>query len=152
MNKKKLQTEQLESRIKLFSPAGQLPNPPTGWVRAIRSALGMSLQQLANKLSITKQSVQEIEMREKEGAITLKMLRKTARALDMELVYGFVPKDGSLEKYIDTKARSLAEKIVSRTSNTMKLEDQGNTNQRIKRSIDERTAIIKQELPKALWD
>ena len=152
MNKKKLQTEQLESRIKLFSPAGQLPNPPTGWVRAIRSALGMSLQQLANKLSITKQSVQEIEMREKEGAITLKMLRKTARALDMELVYGFVPKDGSLEKYIDTKARSLAEKIVSRTSNTMKLEDQGNTNQRIKRAIDERTAIIKQELPKALWD
>jgi len=152
MNKKKLQTEQLESRIKLFSPAIQLPNPPTGWVRAIRSALGMSLQQLANKLSITKQSVQEIEMREKEGAITLKMLRKTARALDMELVYGFVPKGGSLEKYIDTKARSLAEKIVSRTSNTMKLEDQGNTNQRIKRAIDERTAIIKQELPKALWD
>lgn len=152
MNKKKLQTEQLESRIKLFSPAGQLPNPPTGWVRAIRSALGMSLQQLANKLSITKQSVQEIEMREKEGAITLKMLRKTARALDMELVYGFVPKGGSLEKYIDTKARSLAEKIVSRTSNTMKLEDQGNTNQRIKKAIDERTAIIKQELPKALWD
>jgi len=152
MNKKKLQTEQLESRIKLFSPAGQLPNPPTGWVRAIRLALGMSLQQLANKLSITKQSVQEIEMREKEGAITLKMLRKTARALDMELVYGFIPKGGSLEKYIDTKARSLAEKIVSRTSNTMKLEDQGNTNQRIKKAIDERTAIIKQELPKALWD
>lgn len=152
MNKKKLQTEQLESRIKLFSPTSQLPNPPTGWVRAIRLALGMSLQQLANKLSITKQSVQEIEMREKEGAITLKMLRKTARALDMELVYGFIPKGGSLEKYIDTKARSLAEKIVSRTSNTMKLEDQGNTNQRIKKAIDERTAIIKQELPKALWD
>lgn len=152
MNKKKLQTEQLESRIKLFSPTSQLPNPPTGWVRAIRLALGMSLQQLANKLSITKQSVQEIEMREKEGAITLRMLRKTARALDMELVYGFVPKGGSLEKYIDTKARSLAEKIVSRTSNTMKLEDQGNTNQRIKKAIDERTAIIKQELPKALWD
>ena len=152
MNKKKLQTEQLESRIKLFSPTSQLPNPPTGWVRAIRLALGMSLQQLANKLSITKQSVQEIEMREKEGAITLKMLRKTARALDMELVYGFVPKGGSLEKYIDTKARSLAEKIVSRTSNTMKLEDQENTNQRIKKAIDERTAIIKQELPKALWD
>ena len=152
MNKNKLQAEQLESRIKLFSPTSKLPNPPTGWIRAIRLALGMSLKQLANKLSITKQSVQEIEMREKEGAITLKMLRKTARALDMELVYGFVPNGGSLEKYIDTKARSLAEKIVSRTSNTMKLEDQGNTNQRIKKAIDERTAIIKQELPKALWD
>jgi len=152
MNKKKIQIEQIESRIKLFSPARQLPNPPTGWVRAIRLALGMSLQQLANKMSLTKQSVQEFEMREMEGAITLKSLRETARALDMELVYGFVPKDGSLEKYIDKKARSLAEKIVSRTSNTMKLEDQENTNQQIKRAIEERTMIIKQELPKALWD
>lgn len=152
MNKKKLQIEQLESRIKLYFPTRQLPNPPTGWVKAIRLALGMSLQQLASKLSMTKQSVQEIEIREKEGAITLKSLREAARALDMELVYGFVPKDGSLEKYIEKKARSLAEKIVSRTSNTMKLEDQENTKQRIKRSIKERTAIIKQELPKALWD
>jgi predicted DNA-binding mobile mystery protein A len=109
-------------------------------------ALGMTLQQLANKLSISKQCVQEIEMREKEGAITIKMLRKTARALDMEPAYGFVPK----EKYIEIKARSLAEKIVSRTSYTMKLEDQGNSNKRIKKPIEERTAIIKQQLPKAL--
>ncbi len=152
MNKKKLQIEQLESRIKLFSPTRQLPNPPTGWVKAIRLALGMSLQQLANKLSMTKQSVQEIEIREKEGAITLKSLRETARALDMELVYGFVPKDGSLENYIEIKARSLAKKIVSRTSNTMKLEDQENTKDRLKKAIEERTVIIKEELPKALWD
>lgn len=152
MNKKKLQIEQLESRIKLFSPTRQLPNPPTGWVKAIRLALGMSLQQLANKLSMTKQSVQEIETRERQGAITLKSLRETARALDMELVYGFIPKDGSLDKYIESKARSLAEKIVLRTSNTMKLEDQENSKQRITKAIKERAVIIKQELPKALWD
>jgi predicted DNA-binding mobile mystery protein A len=107
---------------------------------------------LANKLGITKQSVQEIEIREKEGAITLKSLRETARALDMELVYGFVPKEGTLNKYIESKARSLAEKIVSRTSNTMKLEDQQNTNERIKKAIEDRTLKIKQELPKTLWD
>ena len=152
MNKNKIQIDQLESRIKRFSHARELPNPPTGWIRAIRLALGMSLQQLANKLTITKQSVQEIEMREKEGSITLRSLREAAKALDMELVYGFVPKDGSLEKYIDKKARSLAEKIVSRTSNTMKLEDQENTDQRLKKAIEERMMIIKRELPKALWD
>ncbi|QYH40681.1 mobile mystery protein A [Algoriphagus sp. NBT04N3] len=152
MDKKKLQIDQLESRIKLFSPTRQLPNPPTGWVKAIRLALGMSLQQLATKLGMTKQSVQEIEIREKEGAITLKSLREAARALDMELVYGFVPKDGSLDGYIENKARSLAEKIVSRTSNTMKLENQENSSERIKKAIEERTKIIKQELPKTLWD
>ncbi len=112
----------------------------------------MSLQQLADKLSITKQSVQEIELREKEGTITLKNLRVAANALDMQLVYGLVPKDGSLEKLIDRKARELATRIVSRTSNTMKLEDQENTQQRLKKAIEERTAIIKNELPKMLWD
>ena len=152
MDKRKLQRDHLESRIKLFAPTRQLPNPPTGWVKAIRLALGMSLQQLANKLGVTKQSVQEIEIREEEGRITLKLLRETARALDMELVYGFVPKEGTLEKYIEHKAHSLAEKIVSRTSHTMKLEDQENTNERIKKAIEERTIIVKQELPKALWD
>jgi len=152
MDKKKIQLDQLESKVKRFSHARELPNPPTGWIRAIRLAFGMSLQQLANKLKMTKQSVQEIEMREKEGSITLRSLRETARALDMELVYGFVPKDGSLENYLDIKARSLAEKIVSRTSNTMKLEDQENTKQRLKKAIEERIIIIKRELPKALWD
>ena len=152
MNKKKLQIEQLESRIKLFSPSLQLPNPPTGWIKAIRQALGMSLQQLANKLGITKQSVMEIETREMEGAITLKSLRETARALDMELVYGFVPKNGSLENLIDSKARLLAEKIVYRTANTMKLEDQENTTERIKKAVEERILILKNDLPKSLWD
>jgi predicted DNA-binding mobile mystery protein A len=152
MDNKKLQISQLESRIRLFSPTRQLPNPPTGWIKAIRLALGMSLQQLANKLAKTKQSVQEIEVREIEGAITLKSLRETARALDMELVYGFVPKEGSLEAYIENKAHKMAEEIVIRTSNTMKLEDQENTPKRIKKSIKERTALIKQELPKSLWD
>lgn len=104
MNKNKLQIAQLESKIARFSHARELPNPPTGWVRATRLALGMTLQQLGNKLWIRKQSVQYLEMREKEGTITLNSLKEAARALDMELVFGFVPKDGTLEKYIDKKS------------------------------------------------
>ncbi len=152
MSKRQLQLEQLESRIQHFSSARTAPNPPTGWVKAIRLALGMTLQQLANKLAITKQSVQDLEKREMEGAITLKSLREAARALDMDLVYGFVPKDGTLENYIDRKARALATQIVMRTSNSMRLEDQENTAKRLKKAIDDRTTILKQELPKALWD
>lgn len=152
MDKKRLQIDQLESKIKIFAPTVKTPVPPTGWFKAIRLALGMSLQQLAKKLSITKQSVLEIEQREKEGNITIKSLREAAKAMDMELVYGFVPKDGSLDALIERKAQELATKIVSRTSNTMKLEDQENTDRRIKKAIVERTAILKQALPKTLWD
>ena len=70
----------------------------------------------------------------------------------MHLVYGLVPKDGSIEKLIDRKAKELATRIVLRTSNTMKLEDQENTQQRLKKAIEERTAVTKNELPKILWD
>lgn len=152
MNKKKLQIQQLEHKLKGFNTAQKVVAPPTGWLKAVRVTLGMSLQQLADKLSITKQSVREIEIREKEGNITLKSLRETANALDMQLVYGLVPKDGSIDKLIDRKARELAIRIVSRTSNTMKSEDQENTKQRLKKAIEERTAVIKNELPKMLWD
>ncbi|PCE62663.1 mobile mystery protein A [Sediminicola luteus] len=152
MNKKKLQIDQLERKLEGFTLAQKVPKPPTGWLKAVRVSLGMSLQQLADKLSITKQSVQEIEIREKEGNITLKSLRDSADALDMQLVYGLVPKDGTIENLIDRKARELATRIVSRTSNTMKLEDQENTKQRLKKAIEERTAAIKNELPKMLWD
>lgn len=152
MNKKRLQLEQLDRKLRGFNTAAQVTPPPTGWLKAVRVSLGMSLQQLADKLSITKQSVQEIEKREKEGNITLKTLKDTANALDMQLVYGFVPKDGTLDDLIERKAKELAIRIVSRTSNTMKLEDQENSKQRIKKAIEERTTIIKNEMPKMLWD
>ena len=152
MNKKKLQKEQLESKIKYFVPTTKVAIPPTGWIKAVRLALGMSLQQLANRISITKQSVLEMERREMEGSISLKSLRETALVLDMELVYGFVPIDGSLNALIDRKARELATKIVLRTSNTMKLEDQENSKKRIKKAIEERSTLLKHEMPKVLWD
>lgn len=152
MNKNKLQIEQLESKIQVYAPITKIAIPPTGWLKAVRMALGMSLQQLANRISITKQSVQEMEQREKDGSISLKSLREAANALDMELVYGFVPKDGSLDALINRKARELATQIVSRTSNTMKLEDQENSEMRLKKAIEQRTAILKHEMPKILWD
>lgn len=152
MKKNKLQIEQLESKIKVYTSITKITVPPTGWLKAVRLALGMSLQQLANRISITKQSVQEMEQREIDGSISLKSLREAANALDMELVYGFVPKDGSLDALIDRKARELATQIVTRTSNTMKLEDQENSEIRLKKAIEQRTAILKHEMPKILWD
>ena len=152
MGKKSLQIQQLNSKMLAYASLQKVAPPPTGWIKAIRNAIGMSMLQLGNRLSITKQSVQDIERREKEGSITIKALREAARALDMQLVYGFVPNDGSLELLIERKAKDLATQIVMRTNNTMKLENQENTKQRIKKAIQERTTIIKSEMPKTLWD
>jgi hypothetical protein len=63
-----------------------------------------------------------------------------------------VPNDGSLDALIEKRATELATQIVMRTANTMKVEDQANTQRRIKTAIKERAAAIKNEMPKVLWD
>lgn len=152
MDKQSLQIQQLDNKMLAFAGLQKLAPPPMGWLKAARTTLGMSLQQVSKRLSITRQSMQELEQREKDGSITLTSLREAARALDMQLVYALVPKDGSLEELINRKARELATQIVLHTSNSMKLEDQENSQQRIEKAIEERAAIIKYEMPKTLWD
>lgn len=152
MGKKSLQLQQLNNKMWHFATLKHVATPPTGWIKAIRTTLGMSMQQLGNKLNISKQAILDIEKREKDGFITIKSLKEIARALDMQLVYGFVPNDGSLDALIEKRATELATKIVLRTNNTMKLEDQGITNERIKKAIKERAEEIKNEMPKILWD
>lgn len=152
MAKNTLQIQQLSRNMQVFDEAGRVVPPPIGWVKAIRTSLGMRLLQLGNRLSVSKQSVRDMERREQEGSITIKALREAAKALDMQLVYGLVPVDGSMEKLIERKAKELATEIVMRTSNSMRLEDQENTKDRIEQAIEERTILLKNEMPKSLWD
>jgi predicted DNA-binding mobile mystery protein A len=152
MSKKSLQVQQLNTKMLNFATLTKITIPPTGWIKAIRNALGMSMQQLGNKLSVSKQGILAIEKREIDGSITIKSLKEIGNALDMQLVYGFVPKDGSLDALIEKKVTALATKIVLRTANTMKLEEQGNTDKRIKKAIKERAEEICNQMPKILWD
>ncbi len=152
MSKKTLQIQQLNNKMLGFASLNQVAVPATGWIKAIRTTIGMSMQQLGNKLSVSKQAILDMEKREKDGSITIRSLKEIGRALDMQLVYGFVPNDGSLETLIEKRATALATKIVLRTSNTMKLEEQGNTSKRIEKAIKERADDIKNEMPKILWD
>lgn len=152
MSTKSLQKQQLNNKMLGFASLKQVAIPPTGWIKAIRNALGMTLQQLGNRLNISKQGVLDIENREKEGAITLKALQEVAKAMNMQLVYGFVPNDGSLDALIERRAREVAIQIVQRTAQTMQLEDQANSKKRIEAAINERTEELKKEVPKMLWD
>jgi predicted DNA-binding mobile mystery protein A len=152
MNTKSLQLQQLNVKMLEFVNLNQVSVPHTGWIKAIRAVLGMSMQQLGNKLKISKQGILDIERREMEGSITIKSLKEIARVLDMQLVYGFVPNAGSLDALIEKRATELATQIVMRTANTMNLENQGNSKERIEMAIKERTLSLKNELPKILWD
>lgn len=152
MERRSLQLAQLNNKMLAFASLRNVAIPPTGWVKAIRTAIGMSLNQLGKKLSITRQSAQAIEKRERDGSLTIQSMKTIAKALDMQFVYGFVPIDGSLQALIDRKSRELAIQIVMRASNNMRLEDQENSDKRIEKAIEERAGVIKNEMPKILWD
>lgn len=149
---KKLMIEQLDRKFEKLAVLKDLEISPKGWINAIRTGLNMSLVQLAKRLKKTSVSVKEIEQREEDKGITLKKLTEVAEALSCHFVYAFIPKDGSLQKLIDKRANQVAKEIVMRTSHTMKLEGQENTEERLKKAIKDRAEKIKNELPKYLWD
>jgi len=151
MKKQKLILEQMDSKILQLKKAEGLVIPSSGWVFSIRQALGMSLRQLGNKMGITPQSVKEIEEREKNGTISIKVLKQFGKSLNLKLIYGFIPQSGKLEDIVEKRAYELALEIVNRTSISMRLEDQENNPARIQKAIKEKANEIKNEMPKYLW-
>ena len=153
IEKNKLVIDQLDRKFKsIQSVSESLTIPTNGWINTLRKTLNISLKQLANKLKVSSQNINQYEKREKDGSISIQKLKDVAEALDMNFIYTFVPKDGSLDKLIGKRAFQVASDLVMRTSHTMKLEDQENSGERIKKAINEKAVKIKNEMPKYLWD
>ncbi len=152
MKEQKLILDQLDQKIIEYKNLEYVEIPSNGWIFSIRKALNMSLRQLGKRMSITSQSVWEIEDREKSGSVTIKLLRQVGQALNMRLVYGFIPNQLSLKKMIEERAMILAREIVERTSVSMELEGQKASKNRLEKAIDEKAKEIKTKIPRILWD
>ena len=150
-NKRKLLIEQLDQKLKPFQKTEMVLIPNNGWINTIRTALNMTMAQLGARLKITK-GVRSIEESETKGSISINSLKEVGIALDLKFVYGFVPKDGTIDNLINIKAEKLAKKIVLRTNQNMKLEDQGIGEMKIKEIIEDLANEIKREMKKSLWD
>ena len=151
-NKKQLLIEQLDQKINKLKSASTILIPQKGWVNAIRTTLNMTMDQLAVKLKLTKGAVQKIEEREASGQITISKLKDVGNALNMKFIYGFIPIDGSIDNLIHLKSMELAQKIVLRTNQNMKLEDQGIGDDKMNKAIKDLANEIKREVKKSLWD
>ena len=142
MNRRQAAAEARRSLDRVLSPYRQLPHrrPPKGWIRAIRDALGMTAEQLGERLGITQPSVQRLEASEAEDTIQLNTLRRVAEALDCEVVYALVPRAG-LQATYDRAARAVARGELGRISHSMTLEDQAvddeDEDERLRRFIAE---------------
>lgn len=102
---------------------GKLQPPRRGWIRAVRTALGMTLEQLGQRLGIDRSSVLRVENSESSGRIQLDTLRRAAAALDCELHYVLVPRVPLQERVRERRAE-IARARVARTAHTMGLENQ----------------------------
>lgn len=151
-NKRTLLIEQLDHKLKPFLETRTVLIPERGWINAIRTTLNMTMAQLGTKLNITRQGVKRIEESEALGSITLNSLKDVANAMDLKFVYALVPKKGTIDDLIYEKAEKLAQKIVLRTNQNMKLEDQGIGDEKINKTINELANEIKREVRKSLWD
>jgi predicted DNA-binding mobile mystery protein A len=104
------------------------------------------------KLNKTVPSTKEIEEREANKNITLNKLIEVGEALDLRFVYGFIPKQQTLEKMIEERALHVARELVMRTSQSMKLEQQENSEERLAQAVRERAEKLQNEMPRFLWD
>ena len=149
---RKLMVEQLDRKMAKLHLLKETEVPSKGWLNAVRTTLNMSLVQLGKRLSKTSVAIKEIEEREQSKTITLKKLIEVGEALDLQFVYGFVPKEASVKNMIEQHARHVAREVVMRTSHTMKLEEQENREERVQQAITERAEQLQREMPKYLWD
>ncbi len=125
MNRRQAAAEGRRSLDRVLSPYRKIKvrRPPKGWIRAIRDALGMTAEQLGERLGISQPSVQRLELSEAEDTIQLNTLRRAAAALECEVVYVLVPR-ASLRETYDRAARAVARRELGRISHSMALEDQ----------------------------
>lgn len=143
---------QINKRFSKWENLKTLEIPTEGWIHSVRLALGMNLRQLGKRLGITPQSAKELEKREKSGSLTLRGLQEVADVLDLKLIYVLLPNKKSLNEIIEKRAQVLAKEIVLRTSQSMKLENQKISKERLQAAIKEKAEEIQKEMPSYLWD
>jgi len=127
--------------------------PPSGWIKAVRGALGMNTRQLAERVGVGQSNITRLEKREPLGKVTVERLATTAQAMNCKLIYAIVPNDrfADLEAIIDERARALAEQLVQTAEHSMRLEKQGSSNDNLAREVDSLAPQLKSKLDSRIW-
>jgi len=140
----------LDATLARWRSAGLPSRPPSGWLRAIRNALGMSSAALATRMGVTDSAVRKLEEAESNDAITLGTLRRIAAALDCELQYALVPRR-PLEAMRTQRAMEVAREQVHSVARSMALEDQSVDATLTERQITEIAQALLSGSGRGLW-
>lgn len=148
MDTRNLRLSQIERAVRQASVPAR---PPTGWIQAVRLAIGMTTRQLAVRLGVSQSTLAMLEKSESEDRITLQSLRKAADALGCDLQYVLVPRS-SLKKRIENRAQEMAYERVARALHSMRLEDQAPVLQVDKKEVAKVQGKLLEANWKQLWE
>jgi len=125
--------------------------PRIGWIATIRQALGMSKTQLAKRIDIARQSLDDLESNEVRETITLASLRNAADALGCDLQYALVPKK-PFEKMITEQALKKASNKLRRVNQSQVLEASAIDVEPLSRAVTDLAKEIEVKRPADLWN
>lgn len=145
-----LRLRQLDASLTRWRDASLPSRPASGWVKAIRQALGMSSAALAQHLGVTGSAVRKLEASESSDAITLGTLRRAATALDCELQYALVPRE-KLASKLEARALKVAQQRVDTVAKSMALEGQAVDIALSKSQTVELARVLLANNPRQLW-
>jgi predicted DNA-binding mobile mystery protein A len=151
MDAASLKLRQLDNALGPIATNPLPARPRGGWIRAIRSGLGLTTRQLAARLGLAQATLVAAERSEAAETISLGQLRRLADALNCDLRYVLVPRT-PLAEQVDAQAERKARERVASVAHTMALEAQ-----RAGSDFEERqVAAVKDELLRGrrsrLWD
>ena len=111
----------------------------------------MTQTQLAARLGVARQTVDDLERAEAGRRITLESLDRLAQALDCRVVYAVVPERGSLDDLRRQRALALAEALLRPGEHSMKLEAQGVSRSERERQRKRLAEQLLHGSPRKLW-
>jgi len=130
---------------------GDFSMPPNGWLRMVRNAFGMTGEQLAKRLGVTKARISKAEQDELPGSVTLKTMQNMAAAMNCRFVYAVVP-DNKVEEIIKKRAYQKARGQVKSASMQMALEAQFLNDEQLAFAVDELALELIEKMPSDLWN
>lgn len=150
MDGRVLARRSLEKRLAPLRDMNLTP-PPRGWLRAIREALGMTMEQLARRIGVAQPRIIALEKAEVEGSVSLRTLRDAAEAMGCTVVYAIVPQR-PLNEMLRARAAQRAEQELARISHTMRLENQAVVAADLRAQLETMIEGFMKGSPSRLWD
>lgn len=123
-----------------------IERPQGGWISAVRKALGMSAEQVAQRKGVSRNAVYQAERSEKEGAVSLKQMELLAAAMGCKFVYAIVPES----RIEDMKYQQAHRKAVQLAAGepdfaTWSKDDQQDW-------VDDKAAELLHDMPSHFWE